>query len=255
MPAQNDLSPHNFSLLCWNIGNPSRERAGKQAEWLRKRKESVFVLTETKRSEGCELIEKYLSLYGFNCVSSKPDSDYGVLIVGKSITTVGTFQQHFNFLPSRSVSAFVQTSAGEVEIGGMYVPSRDASPEKITRKQKYLASAADALLKGFQPTKRIFCGDLNILEPNHVPRYRFFGEWEYIFYNQILECGFHDAFRLIAPEVCEYSWVGRTGDGYRYDHCFISKDIKSNVVNCWYDHTPRESRLSDHSAMILEMKF
>ena len=40
-----------LSLLTLNIGNPSLERAKKQCEWLTKRPEDVFVLTETKNSQ------------------------------------------------------------------------------------------------------------------------------------------------------------------------------------------------------------
>jgi exodeoxyribonuclease III len=35
-----------------------------------------------------------------------------------------------------------------------------------------------------------------------------------------------DAFRHLHPHACEYSWVGRTGDGYRYDHAFCSQALR-----------------------------
>jgi len=55
---------NNFSLFCWNISNPSLERAGQQAQWLRKRPEDIFVLTETKKSEGCLFLERYFQAFG-----------------------------------------------------------------------------------------------------------------------------------------------------------------------------------------------
>lgn len=244
---------NQFSVFCWNIGNPSKERGIKQADWLRKRKENVFVLTETKRSDGCDFISKYLSSYGFTCISSSPESDYGVLIASRSKTAQGNFQKHFNFLPSRVVSALIETETGTVELAGIYIPSRDASPEKIARKSKFIEATQQALVKGLSGNRTIFCGDLNILEPNHVPRYRFFAPWEYSFYDYILNCGYSDCFRMIQPDQMEYSWVGRTGDGYRYDHCFVSNDLKPHITHCWYDHSPRESRLSDHSGIVLEL--
>jgi exodeoxyribonuclease-3 len=253
MSSEGNSDGRNFCLFCWNVGNPSAERAAKQAGWLRARKEDIYVLTETKRSEGCLFFEKYFKAYGFGVVSSRPESDFGVLIIARSTISEGGFQKHFNYLPSRAVSALVKTPTGPVEIAAMYVPSRDASPEKVARKQRYLSGATAALSKGLPPRRTIFCGDLNILEPNHVPRYPFFQEWEYAFYEHILASGFQDAFRLVAPTTCEYSWVGRTGDGYRYDHCFVSGDMEPMVVNCCYDHSPRLTGLSDHSALILEL--
>ena len=49
----------NLSIFTWNIANPSPERAAKQAEWIRKRKEDIFVLTEIKTSRGCLFLKKY----------------------------------------------------------------------------------------------------------------------------------------------------------------------------------------------------
>jgi exodeoxyribonuclease-3 len=47
----------------------------------------------------------------------------------------------------------------------------------------------------------------------------------------------------------EHSWVGRTGDGYRYDHVHCTADLAAKLVACDYVHQPRLDRLSDHSAL------
>lgn len=62
-----------------------------------------------------------------------------------------------------------------------------------------------------------------------------------------------DSFRHLNPQKKDYSWVGRTGDGYRYDHCFVSNDLSSSVEKCYYLHEPRNERLSDHAAIILNL--
>lgn len=45
--------------------------------------------------------------------------------------------------------------------------------------------------------------------------------------------------------------VGRTGDGYRYDHAFCSHSLRDLITDCGYLHQPREQKLSDHSALTL----
>jgi exonuclease III len=46
----------------------------------------------------------------------------------------------------------------------------------------------------------------------------------------------------------EISYIVRsTGNGYRYDHVFASREL--NPVTCRYLHAPRERGLSDHSAI------
>jgi exodeoxyribonuclease III len=98
----------------------------------------------------------------------------------------------------------------------------------------------------------IVAGDLNILEPGHQPRYPFFAPFEYDFYQALAGThGLTDAFRHLHPHDTEYSWVGRTGDGYRYDHAFCSRTLSDLITDCQYLHQPRHDKLSDHSALTI----
>lgn len=47
--------------------------------------------------------------------------------------------------------------------------------------------------------------------------------------------------------------MGRTGDGYRYDHTFVVADLADQVTACEYVHEPRTLRLTDHSALSLRL--
>lgn len=242
-----------FSIFCWNIGNPSIERAAKQAEWLRKRQEDVFVLTELKNSKGCIFLESYFRNYGYKVISTRPEGkEYGTMIVSNHSTSESDFSSNINYLPARVSSVKIQHHQSEIEIIGVYVPSRDASPEKIKRKKRFLEELKNILDKTNIKANRIFCGDLNIIEPNHIPKYSFFKDWEYGIYKSINNFGLKDVFRHLNPALQEYSWVGRTGDGYRYDHCFATTDLIKSVKSCTYFHEPRINRLSDHSALITE---
>lgn len=256
MENKNTTQLSNFSLFCWNIANPSAERAGKQAEWLRKRTEDVLVLTEAKRSEGCIFLERYFQAYGYNVVFPKPEGkEFAVIIVSKHPLTPSNFSDYVNYLQSRVTSIRLRLPSGELEIIGVYVPSRDSSPEKTDKKKRFLKGLADALETAPRFSKRIFCGDFNILEPGHVPHYPIFEEWEYDFYLNLTKYQLRDAFRHLHPSVQEYSWVGRTGDGYRYDHCFVSENLLPSLKKCFYFHEPRreETKLSDHSALIADL--
>jgi exodeoxyribonuclease III len=129
-------------------------------------------------------------------------------------------------------------------------PSRDAGLEKTERKQKWLAACRAALAARDPGLPAVLLEDLNILEPGHQPHYPFFAPFEYDFYRALIaEHGFVDAFRCLHPDAIEHSWVGRTGDGYRYDHAFCSAALGAVVAGCGYLHQPREDRLSDHSAL------
>lgn len=249
---------NSLQIFCWNVANPSLKRATIQAEWLRKTNSNILILTECKNSEGCRFFEKYFLAYGYEVMFPKPkDNEYGVLIASKIKTNAALFSNNVTFLNSRIASITIKHPSLNVpiEIIGLYVPSRDVSEDKITKKKKFIQNVISAFANTNTSKYRIFCGDFNVLEPNHFPHYPFFQDWEYNFYSTLSKHELIDAYRYLHPTEQEYSWVGRTGDGYRYDHFFVSRELTQYVKKCFYLHDPRDEKLSDHSAIIGELQF
>ncbi len=258
-----------LKVMTLNIGNPSLKRAKRQIEWLERQDDDVFVLTETKLSEGCLYMEEHftnpsVTLFNLDSTSNHyaffPKSrtgDLGVMIISKyPIIDSQTCFNKNNQYYSRLLDVTIDFNGKSVGIMGIYVPSRNASNEKIERKKgfaidylNHLKSVSNASEKPY-----IICGDLNILEKNHRPHYNNFLKWEYDFYDRFEHFGYIDAFRLKYPSKNEYSWVGRTNDGYRYDHFFVSKSIANNIIDCYYIHDTRKIPITDHSAMRLEIE-
>jgi len=143
---------------------------------------------------------------------------------------------------------------GPLRVIGLYVPSRDASVEKTERKRKWLAACDAALAsngakneyQGWWPGSRTFRSPSTTAGISLVI--------EYDFYRTLTGAhGLTDAFRHLHLQDAEYSWVGRTGDGYRYDHAFCSRSLRDLITACGYLHQPREDKLSDHSALTLHL--
>ena len=246
----------SFTLLTWNIRNPSVERVKRQTAWLAAQDADFLVLTECKQSRGtAELIcwlrharyEVTFPIFGA--------SEYGVLIASRfPLARLAPFSSRIISLASRVVSVEVDVPglSDPLEIIGAYVPSRDASPQKKERKRLFLDTLCGAFEAEPPRGERVFAGDLNVLERKHTPAYKTFAPWEYQFYDALPGYGLHDAFRHLSPSAEEHSWVGRTGDGYRYDHCFASSGLLPWISRCSYLHEPRQDRLSDHSALLTE---
>jgi exodeoxyribonuclease III len=243
-----------LSILCWNVGNPSIERAGKQVEWLCSRPEDMFVLTEVKNSEGCMLLERHFKFFlGCDVMFQKPDAnEYGVMIISKTRFVTSDFCGRINYLRPRVASVRLALSGTELEVIGLYVPTKGFSQEKAERKKTFIEEVVAALDASPLTFGTVLCGDLNILEPDHFPRYPDYQDWEYAFYSKLQDSGLKDAFRQLHPEAKEYSWVGRSNDGYRFDHSFVSSDLLPKLKDCRYLHETRESGLSDHSALVTE---
>ncbi len=65
--------------------------------------------------------------------------------------------------------------------------------------------------------------------------------------------GFGDAWRDRSPAGREYSWFSRTGSGFRVDHAFVSKPLRGLVADARFSHVERLERVSDHSALIVDL--
>jgi exodeoxyribonuclease III len=210
-----------------------------------------MVLTETKASAGCQLLANAFAAAGYQVTHPEPGpGEYGTMIIARTTATADSFGDKIGFLPSRAASVILPAAKGPLLVIGLYVPSRDASVDKTERKRKWLTACYAALTSVSAEMPVIVAGDLNILEPGHRPRYPFFAPFEYEFYQALIDAhGLTDAFRHLHPNDAEYSWVGRTGDGYRYDHVFCSGSLRDLIADCHYLHQPRQDKLSDHSAL------
>lgn len=255
-----------ISLLSLNIGNPSVERAQKQCEWLLNRPEDIFVLTETKASKGCSYIADFFEQYKYTLFAIDTNNQYevffpipyekelGVMIISKlPLEEKKSYFIDDKLYFSRQAETVIMLGDEPISIVGMYVPSRDRSARKVERKKKYL-NGIKSFLKNTNNKNRIILGDLNLLERNHIPHYSTFFDWEYDFYDEVVERGFVDTYKYCYPNEQEYSWVGRTNDGYRYDYCFVSDNLAKNVLSCEYIHETRKIRITDHSAISLKMR-
>jgi exodeoxyribonuclease-3 len=237
----------------WRCPGRQPGRPGRRTSPGPARPEHVLVLTETKDSAGCRLLADAFTTAGWHVTFPVPEpGGYGVMIISQVQAEADHFAAAVSYLPSRAASVTLPAPGGPVQVICAYVPSRDAGMEKTERKRKrkWLACLGTALAARAPALPAVFLGDLNILEPDHQPRYPFFVPFEYDFYRALgVEHGFTDAFRRQHPGAAEYSWVGRTGDRYRYDHVFCSANLAQLIASCQYVHEPREDGLSDHSAL------
>lgn len=243
-----------LQLLTLNVQHANAERGRRQAEWLaRQEMADVLVLTEVGYRASSEALMTGLAQRGYGSVLVIPSvsgsPDLRTVLASRSASlealcfSVG--------LPHRAPAAEVRIGNHVVALLGLYVPSR-ADLLKKRSFQDDVASAVPVLVDGFSGPV-IVSGDLNVLEPDHTPRHTAFRTWEYSFYSSFLKAGLVDAFRHLHPDDVEHSWFSPRGNGYRYDHTFVTADHADRIRLCQYVHEPRELGLTDHSAMLLRL--
>jgi exodeoxyribonuclease III len=242
------MSEQRLSILSLNVCCPSVPRAERQLDWLGGRSEQVFVLTEVGAASGSALLAERLRAAGWVVRAPVPsDGERGVMICAR----VAIGEEHpppVSYLRERGETV----SVGNIEMIGVYVPSRDDSPTKVARKRRFLTELLTALEER-EPCSMVLIGDLNIVERTQRGADRVFQEWEYELYEELPNLGWLDGYRFLHPDRVEVSWADSEGHGFRFDHTFITADLCDNLVRCEYLHETRDDNLSDHSAMLIEL--
>jgi len=72
-------------------------------------------------------------------------------------------------------------------------------------------------------------------------------------FKNLLNSGFIDSWRTRHPSSKEFSWQSNLGNGFRIDHILSNAEADSLISRVYYDHTPRLTGITDHSALIVEI--
>jgi len=247
-----------LTILTLNVGNPALERARRQRDWLARRSEDVFVLTETGSGPGTHLIADSFADAGWSVTyPDHPDKERGIMLLSNVKSTVDPIGAAMPYLPARLAGIVVGTDRGPVRILGAYVPSRDATEAKTTRKREWIEAFHQAYEATADNASVLLLGDLNVLEPGHVPPHPGqFAPFETALYTALTHRhGLADVFRALHSTAVEHSWARRAELGYRYDHAHASSTLVERLSHCAYVHDTRtgEPALTDHSGLAVQL--
>lgn len=254
-----ELDGDGLRLFTLNVSGPSLERAERLTEYLAGIEADVLVLTETRDNKGTERLIANLAEAGYDGAQRwcRPaPNERGVVVLSRA-------RSSGFFWPHRSIDLHHRAAYGVIRLGkqcpvrmlAAYVPSRDASRPKLERKREFLTQMLGGLeiaAKNYHPV--LLIGDLNIVSRDHEPRYgAAFRSWEYEVFDRLAELGLVDVFAELHPDKQAHSWIGRTGNGYRYDYVFMSRILVEGALRCEYLHEPREIEITDHAGLLLEV--
>jgi exodeoxyribonuclease-3 len=245
-----------LSILTVNIGATSPERARLLLDWLARRPEEVLVLTETSAGPGTSWLLERFRRAGFAVIKT-PDTggERGSALISRlRIARDLTAEFTAVSIPCR-VSAAVLDTEPAISVIGVYVPSRDRSAGKTERKQRFIRTLIEACdkLPGDLREHLVLGGDYNVIGKAHRPLHPGFLPFEFGLLDGLHERGLVDAYEHVAPGDQAYSWIGRTGDGYRYDYLHAGPGLTALISACSYLHETRQLGLTDHAAMTLTL--
>ena len=256
-PSPRNLTAVALRLLMLNTQHSSPQRARHQADWIAAQEGAdTVVITEVSSGPGGEALASALTGHGYHSIVAPPSGtrDYRTILASRD-ATLEVAPSGIGVQPHRAPAAIVTLGGQQVGLLGLYVPSRGPRERRNEDKRAFQTAVTQAL-PGFLArfdVPVIVAGDLNVVEPGHRPRYPVFGSWEYDFYRAFAATGMTDAYRACHPGDAGHSWYGRGGNGYRFDHAFITSAHARLVRDCGYLHEPRQQGLTDHAAMTLTL--
>jgi exonuclease III len=233
-------------LLTWNLlhgGGPRRMPLIVLS--LLEHSADVIVLTEYRRTTGGQ-IAGVLADHGlaYQFCTDPPKGCNGILIASR--TPVRAVSQPGSASVARRLAEVAIDELG-FHLAGLHIPPDGPGPGRAA-----VFQAAVAAAKRRQNEAFILLGDFNAgrhlvdEEGETFTCTRLLGE--------IATYGFVDAWRVCHPEKREYTWYSHEGRGFRIDHAFLSTPLAPRLLSCELSHRERESGLSDHSALVLDLR-
>ncbi|MHC3393907.1 endonuclease/exonuclease/phosphatase family protein [Streptomyces lavendulocolor] len=243
-------------LLLFNAQHASPDRSRRQAAWVAAQEDAdIAVFTEVSSTRGGDALVTALTERGYaTVIAPQPaEADYRTVIACRT-ADAQLVESPVALTPHRAPAARVIVGGHDIIVLGLYVPSRGPKEHRNVAKRAFQDAVTEALPKlhaAYPDIPVIVAGDLNVIERGHQPPHKVFGAWEYAFYDSFQGAGLTDAFRHLHPDKIAHSWYGRSGNGFRFDHLFVSTRHADRVLACDYHHQVREKGLSDHAVMTL----
>lgn len=254
-----------FKIATWNV-NSLRVRLPHVLTWLKDMQPDVLALQETKLPDADFPLAAFQEA-GYFATFSGQKTYNGMAVLSRNqalnvITDIPELQDH-----QRRV---LGVTIGDIRVLDLYVPNGDnVLSEKYQYKLNWL-KMLDVFLQSELKSypKLIVLGDFNIApheidvhDPQRWEGQVLFSEPERKAFQDMLQVGLHDCFRLLHPEVAAYSWwdyrmnAYRRNMGLRIDHILASQALASSCVKCDIDKLPRTwERPSDHAPVIAEFR-
>ncbi|MEV4704511.1 endonuclease/exonuclease/phosphatase family protein [Actinoplanes sp. NPDC049316] len=245
-----------LSVLTLNVQAASLARAQRLLAWLDARHDDVVILTETSNGPGTAHLLDQCRAAGRHVVHTRTqDGDRGCALVSRLPLSVRRDLLPEVSLPGRAVTVTLQTNPA-VTVLGLYVPSSDRASAKVAKKRAFIASVLDGLrhLNDEHRAQMIVGGDYNVITRDHQPRYPAFLPFEYDFLDGLAQLGLADAHQELHGDVQAHSWMGRAGNGYRFDYLHTGAALTGKLDTCEYLHEPREQKLTDHAAVAATLR-
>ncbi len=255
-----------LKIASWNV-NSIRVRLNHLKQWLQDQAIDLVALQETKCEDDKFPLDAIQAIdYQAQWLGQKSYNGVATLSLQ---TTTSVFKD--TPIAQQEQKRFLAVAYHDILIVNIYVPNGQAvGSEKFSYKLSWLTRLLDFISIAQKTySKIIILGDFNIAptaldhtSANYIGDDIMKSPQEQAIFQQFIDLGFVDSFRLFNTDAKQYSWwdyrlkAFDKNMGYRIDHILVSKTLVPYCVNCEIDKTPRAlAQPSDHAPIILTLEY
>jgi exodeoxyribonuclease-3 len=253
-----------MKLATWNV-NSLKVRLPHVLDWLATNPVDVLCLQETKQQD-VDFPLEVLQTAGYKSVFSGQKTYNGVAILSrKPVSEVQYGIPGHDDEQKRVIAATI----ADIRVVCVYVPNGQAvDSDKYYYKLGWLSTLRDWLRTELTHYPKLaVLGDYNIApedrdvyDPVAWQGNVLVSEAERIQFQNLVNLGLHDSFRLFEQAEKSYTWwdyrmmAFRRNQGLRIDHILISEPLVEQCRSCVIDKAPRKlERPSDHVPVVVEL--
>jgi exonuclease III len=231
-----------MKIMTFNIRQGGGDRSESILDSISDHDPDVLALTEFRENKNTLYFKTKLSEFGYRnfAVASIDKGLNTVCVASKKSFVPETFHKELNEEGHRLVVAHFD----EISVAGVYFAQKQ---EKEILFNFLNDDAAHLLGKN-----SLIIGDFNTGKhciDEEGKTFHCSKEFE-----NLERSGFIDTWRSRNIGVREYSWFSNIGNGFRIDHAFATPDLNDMIESVFYSHNEREHGISDHSAMIINIR-
>ena len=227
-------------IVTLNIRHGGGQRTDQITELLISFHSDVLVLTEFRNNKNGDKIKTKLLDHGYNHFFSPSNQPINTVLIALKPNALNL---NIKDLSEKDSQRACLVEIDGLKIMGVYFAQKN---EKRTLFQTLLQDANSLL-----SCNSLIIGDFNTGLPYKDEEDKtFYCSTEF---EQLNEIGFIDTWRSRHQDKCEYSWFSQSNNGFRIDHAFASGKLNPSIQLIQYDHSPRERKITDHSALVIDL--
>ena len=230
----------SMKIVTLNIQHGGGQRVSKILDYISSLQADLVVLTEYRENANAPVFRSKLAAQGF--------VNFATASIAPKENSVGIFSRlpivsrTYPMLTEGNVHRVLSAHFEEHSVFGIYFPQNQAQADLFN-------FLIDGTLKP-KESAYLVVGDFNTGRHGIDEAGSTFHCAEH--FSALSTGGLVDSWRTRNPDAREFSWHSNAGNGFRIDHAFASAVADSKIRRVYYDHTPRSSSISDHSALVIE---